>query len=117
MAAMPSDSVEEPSTKGSVKRTGLRLGVKELRTELYRALPITVSRATKVFYGETTKRASEASVLSVLLLSPGLMGLRANSDVSWSGFMFRTGGLDHRADSGTSSKRRYPVSPVAEHAA
>jgi hypothetical protein len=64
MAAMPSDSVEEPRTKGSVKRTALRLYVRELRTELYRALPSTACRATKVFYGETTKRVSEASVLS-----------------------------------------------------
>lgn len=39
--------------------------MKELRTELYRALPFTVCRATTVFYGETTKRVTEASVLSL----------------------------------------------------
>ena len=38
--------------------------MKELRTEPYRALPSTVCRATKVFHGETTKRATEALVLS-----------------------------------------------------
>ena len=38
---MPPDSAEEPRTKGSAKRTALRRGVKELRTELYRALPST----------------------------------------------------------------------------
>jgi hypothetical protein len=66
---MPPDSVEEPRTKGSAKRTALRRGVKELRTELYRALPSTACRATKVFYGEITKRATEASVLSQPMLS------------------------------------------------
>ena len=55
--------------KGSVKRAALRLRVKELRTELYRTLPSTAGRATKMLYGEITKRASEASVLSQPTLS------------------------------------------------
>ena len=46
---MPSNSVEEPGVKGSVKRAAVRLRVKELRTELYRTLPSTAGRATKVF--------------------------------------------------------------------
>jgi len=50
--------------KGFAKRAVLRLSVKELRTELYWASPFTACRATKVFYGKTTKRATEASVLS-----------------------------------------------------
>jgi len=51
--------------KGFAKRAVLRLSVKELRTELYWAPPLTACRATEVFYGETTKRATEASVLSL----------------------------------------------------
>lgn len=66
---MPPDSVEEPRTKGSAKRTALRRDVKELRTELYWAPPFTACRATTVFYGEITKRATEASVLSCSTLS------------------------------------------------
>ena len=50
--------------KGFAKRAVLRPSVKELRTQLYWAPPFTACRATMVFYGETTKRAAEASVLS-----------------------------------------------------
>jgi hypothetical protein len=50
--------------KGFAKRAVLRLNAKELRTELYWAPPLTACRATKGFYGETTKRATEVSVFS-----------------------------------------------------
>jgi hypothetical protein len=65
--------------KGFAKRAVLRLSAKELRTELYWAPPFTACRATKVFYGETTKRATEASVLSRQCSLQGLMGLRVNA--------------------------------------
>lgn len=55
--------------RGPLSAPCLRRRVKELRTELYRALPFTVCRATTVFYGETTKRATEASVFSLPMLS------------------------------------------------
>ena len=63
--------------RGPLSEQGLQLGVKELRTELYRALPITASRATKVFYGETTKRVTDASVFTARRShKKNLMGLR-----------------------------------------
>ncbi len=65
--------------KGFAKRAALRLSVKELRTELYRAPPSTVCRATKVFNGETTKRATEASVLSRPMLSRRSDGTESNA--------------------------------------
>src|SRR6185437_9901410 len=44
-------------------REGHAVGAEELRTELYRALSSAVCRATKVFLGQITKRATEAPVL------------------------------------------------------
>lgn len=61
--------------KGFAKRAVLRLSAKELRTELYWAPPFTACRATKGFYGETTKRATEVSVFSRQRSREGLMGL------------------------------------------
>lgn len=55
--------------RGPLSMPRLRRRAKELRTELYRALPFTACRATTVFYGETTKRVTEASVFTRTTLS------------------------------------------------
>jgi hypothetical protein len=82
--------------KGFAKRAVLRLSAKELRTELYWAPPFTACRATKGFYGETTKRATEVSVFSRQRSRERLMGLGVQCDLNWPSFMFSAGGLGHR---------------------
>lgn len=82
--------------KGFAKCAVLRLHAKELRTELYWAPPFTACRATKVFYDETTKRATEVSVFSRQCSREGLMGLGVQCDLNWPSFKFSAGGLGHR---------------------
>ena len=81
--------------KGFAKRAVLRLSAKELRTELYWAPPFTACRATKVFYGETTKRATEVSVFSRQRSRERLMGLGVQCDLNWPCLLYTSPGGFH----------------------
>ena len=78
----------------------------------------TMGRCYQLSYGETTKRAAEASVFNASTLPQGPHGAGSINDPNWPGAKFPAGGFENQSPmAGDTPSNHHPASPGVKHAA